>query len=68
MDFSKNEKHSFQEWLQISRTQPIKRETNQDQPTNEPTNEPANAPFFARPGQAAGAWPKPGRRDWGRQT
>ncbi len=36
LDFSKNEKHSFQEWLQISRTQPIKRETNQDQPTNEP--------------------------------
>jgi tetratricopeptide (TPR) repeat protein len=26
LDFSINEKHSFQEWLQISRTQPIERE------------------------------------------
>jgi len=26
LDFSVNEKHSFQEWLQISRTQPIERE------------------------------------------
>ncbi|MFT7165218.1 MAG: tetratricopeptide (TPR) repeat protein, partial [Flavobacterium sp.] len=25
LDFSKNEKHSFQEWLQLSRTQPIDR-------------------------------------------
>jgi tetratricopeptide (TPR) repeat protein len=25
LDFSKNEKHSFQEWLQLSRTQPIER-------------------------------------------
>jgi tetratricopeptide (TPR) repeat protein len=28
LDFSKNEKHSFQEWLQLSRTQPIERATN----------------------------------------
>ncbi len=28
LDFSKNEKHSFQEWLQLSRTQPIERVTN----------------------------------------
>jgi tetratricopeptide (TPR) repeat protein len=27
LDFSKNEKHSFQEWLQLSRTQPIVRES-----------------------------------------
>jgi len=27
LDFSVNEKHSFQEWLQLSRTQPIVRET-----------------------------------------
>lgn len=26
LDFSKNEKHSFQEWLQLSRIQPIERE------------------------------------------
>ena len=26
LDFSKNEQHSFQEWLQLSRTQPIDRE------------------------------------------
>ena len=26
LDFSKKEQHSFQEWLQLSRTQPIKRE------------------------------------------
>ena len=29
LDFSKNEKHSFQEWLQLSRTQPIVRESDQ---------------------------------------
>jgi tetratricopeptide (TPR) repeat protein len=28
LDFSKNEKHSFQEWLQLSRVQPIEREEN----------------------------------------
>jgi tetratricopeptide (TPR) repeat protein len=28
LDFSKNEKHSFQEWLQLSRTQPIERTSN----------------------------------------
>jgi tetratricopeptide (TPR) repeat protein len=27
LDFTKNEKHSFQEWLQLSRTQPIDRTT-----------------------------------------
>ena len=32
LDFSKNEKHSFQEWLQLSRTQPIVRESNQKSP------------------------------------
>jgi tetratricopeptide (TPR) repeat protein len=34
LDFSKKEQHSFQEWLQLSRTEPIKRES--EQPTNEP--------------------------------
>ena len=28
LDFSKNEQHSFQEWLQLSRAQPIQREKN----------------------------------------
>ena len=32
LDFSKNEKHSFQEWLQLSRTQPIVRESDQKSP------------------------------------
>lgn len=32
LDFSKNEKHSFQEWLQLSRTQPIVRESDQKPP------------------------------------
>nr|WP_315165737.1 tetratricopeptide repeat protein [uncultured Flavobacterium sp.] len=32
LDFSKNEKHSFQEWLQLSRTQPIARESDQKSP------------------------------------
>ena len=38
LDFSKNEKHSFQEWLQLSRTQPIDRENEVDsvpKPQNE---------------------------------
>jgi tetratricopeptide (TPR) repeat protein len=30
LDFSANEKHSFQEWLQLSRTQPIDRENEKD--------------------------------------
>jgi hypothetical protein len=30
LDFSTNEKHSFQEWLQLSRTQPIDRENEKD--------------------------------------
>ncbi|SFE23491.1 tetratricopeptide repeat protein [Flavobacterium xueshanense] len=34
LDFSKKEQHSFQEWLQLSRTEPIKRES--EQPINEP--------------------------------
>ena len=34
LDFSKKEQHSFQEWLQLSRTEPIKRES--EQPTNQP--------------------------------
>ena len=34
LDFSKKEQHSFQEWLQLSRTEPIKRES--EQPTNKP--------------------------------
>ncbi|MFH6970602.1 tetratricopeptide repeat protein [Flavobacterium petrolei] len=29
LDFSKKEQHSFQEWLQLSRTEPIKRESEQ---------------------------------------
>jgi tetratricopeptide (TPR) repeat protein len=33
LDFSINEKHSFQEWLQISRTQPIVREIKSDSNT-----------------------------------
>ena len=35
LDFSKKEQHSFQEWLQLSRTQPIKREieSHNNQPT-----------------------------------
>ncbi|RKS95361.1 hypothetical protein BC952_1032 [Flavobacterium limicola] len=35
LDFSKKEQHSFQEWLQLSRTEPIIREN--EQPRNEPT-------------------------------
>ena len=35
LDFSKKEQHSFQEWLQLSRTEPIKREN--EQPRNEHT-------------------------------
>ena len=35
LDFSKKEQHSFQEWLKLSRTEPIKRES--EQPTNQPT-------------------------------
>ena len=35
LDFSKKEQHSFQEWLQLSRTEPIEREN--EQPRNEPT-------------------------------
>ncbi|TDD78744.1 tetratricopeptide repeat protein [Flavobacterium caseinilyticum] len=35
LDFSKKEQHSFQEWLQLSRTEPIKRES--EQPRNELT-------------------------------
>ena len=38
LDFSKNEKHSFQEWLQLSRTQPIIRE-NEVLNVTEPTFE-----------------------------
>jgi tetratricopeptide (TPR) repeat protein len=34
LDFSKKEQHSFQEWLQLSRTEPIKRES--EQPTTQP--------------------------------
>ena len=34
LDFSKKEQHSFQEWLQLSRMEPIKRES--EQPTNKP--------------------------------
>lgn len=34
LDFSKKEQHSFQEWLQLSRTEPIKRES--ELPTNKP--------------------------------
>ncbi|TDE29752.1 hypothetical protein E0I61_07160 [Flavobacterium ranwuense] len=34
LDFSKSEQHSFQEWLQLSRTKPIERE--KDNPTNPP--------------------------------
>lgn len=33
LDFSKKEQHSFQEWLQLSRKEPIKRES--EQPTNQ---------------------------------
>ena len=40
LDFSKKEQHSFQEWLQLSRTQPIKREieshNNQSAPIVDP--------------------------------
>jgi tetratricopeptide (TPR) repeat protein len=38
LDFSKNEKHSFQEWLQLSRTQPIERATN-NPAENTPSND-----------------------------
>ncbi|TDE06256.1 tetratricopeptide repeat protein [Flavobacterium hiemivividum] len=38
LDFSKNEKHSFQEWLQLSRTQPIDRENEIDS-ISKPQNE-----------------------------
>ncbi|TDE54234.1 tetratricopeptide repeat protein [Flavobacterium sp. GT3P67] len=34
LDFSKSEQHSFQEWLQLSRTKPIERE--KESPTNPP--------------------------------
>ena len=34
LGFSKNEKHSFQEWLQLSRTQPIAREKIIEEPIN----------------------------------
>ena len=36
LDFSKNEQHSFQEWLQLSRTQPIQREKENSLPVVEP--------------------------------
>ncbi len=38
LDFSSNERHSFQEWLQLSRIQPIVREE-QDTKTSAPLNE-----------------------------
>jgi hypothetical protein len=40
LDFSKNEQHSFQEWLQLSRTQPIDRENEKiNIPQPRPQNE-----------------------------
>jgi tetratricopeptide (TPR) repeat protein len=33
LDFSRDEKHSFQEWLQLSRIQPIEREKNTTKPS-----------------------------------
>ena len=36
LDFSKKEQHSFQEWLQLSRTEPIERES--EQPNEKPAH------------------------------
>ena len=40
LDFSKKEQHSFQEWLQLSRTQPIKRENELDNNQTAPIIDP----------------------------
>ena len=40
LDFSKEEQHSFQEWLQLSRTQPIKRENELDNNQTAPIIDP----------------------------
>ncbi|MBK0370407.1 tetratricopeptide repeat protein [Flavobacterium agrisoli] len=39
LDFSSNEKHSFQEWLQLSRVQPIQRKEEKSIPLATSTNE-----------------------------
>ena len=39
LDFSKNEKHSFQEWLQLSRIQPIEREEDTSDPKESVLND-----------------------------
>ena len=40
LDFSKKEQHAFQEWLQLSRTQPIKRENELDNNQTAPIIDP----------------------------
>ena len=40
LEFSKKEQHSFQEWLQLSRTEPIKRDEIEQSNTEEPALDP----------------------------
>ncbi|MFH7012729.1 hypothetical protein ACHRV5_12720 [Flavobacterium sp. FlaQc-52] len=44
LDFSVNEKHSFQEWLQLSRTEPIDRTSEGPQENTEPVSEVEKTP------------------------